>query len=436
MIPVPIDKAYLPYQETGIKWMAARKACLNADDMGLGKTIQALGCINAHPEVSSVLVVCPASVKIHWRRKAAEWVVNPAVEVVVTNYERLTADHLDRAWDLAILDEAHYIKNPKTARAKRCMQINAAARIALTGTPIVNRPIDLFGILCWLRPDLFNRLTKQSFAVRYCDAGMKIIRFWKRGRDRAVLITKSVWDESGASHLDELAYKMSNLMIRRSKAEVLPDLPPVRHQVLDLESTRAAVLHAVTAADLSLDFETQTRDLLDIVKAQWNELSEVRHIMGVEKAHLSLPFLRDCVESSGHIVVFAYHRDVIEILTDGLQEYGAVKIEGDMSERNRQASIDSFQRNPDVRVIVCQLQAGGVGLTLTAASHICFVEWDWSPSTIEQCIARCHRIGQKNSVLVHYLALANSLDARMARLLVKKQSIINQAIVSRKEIAL
>ena len=181
-VPVPEGLDYLPYQKAGIAYALQRNSVLIGDEMGLGKTIQAIGVMNA-TNPKTVLVVCPASLKINWKNEMTKWLVadrdiqivngggeqiptNP--DVVVINYDVLTK-HQDainsRTWDLVVMDEAHYIKNGKAKRTKVAVNIKANRKVVLTGTPITNRPIELQPIAAYLDPANFGNFFK--FGVRY-----------------------------------------------------------------------------------------------------------------------------------------------------------------------------------------------------------------------------------------------------------------------------
>ncbi|MDD5719965.1 MAG: SNF2-related protein, partial [Candidatus Krumholzibacteria bacterium] len=246
-LPVPAGLEYLPYQAEGIEFALGRRNTLIADEMGLGKTIQALGVINAL-DIRRVLIVCPASLRINWAREARKWlcrrreicIVNEkntvlaGAEIVICNYDRVW-DYWDRLaavhWDLLIGDEAHYLKNPKSQRAKaslggmiktalgnkrkRGIAASAARLRLLTGTPILNKPIELYPLLKALDRERWGQAWLW-YATRYCAATRQRV-----GRD------KEVWDTSGASNLDELQRILrGTVMIRRRKMDVLKDLPP------------------------------------------------------------------------------------------------------------------------------------------------------------------------------------------------------------------
>lgn len=456
-LPVPEGLSYLPYQRAGIAYGLSHPSLLLGDDMGLGKTIQLIGVINADPTIKRVLLVCPASLKLNWAREMRKWFVRPLTieiaskylpssDVVIVNYDQLRK-HIDAIrkveWDLIGCDEAHYLKNPKAQRTQLVLGkprrkedpgspgIQARRRVCLTGTPIPNRPVEIWPIVNYLDPVNFDNFF--AFAKRYC-AGHQ------NGHG---------WDFSGASNLAELQDKLrSTIMIRRKKADVLTELPPKRRQVVELEldaGARAAVeaeakswaAHEATvqAARISVElakagsdeeFQEAVEKLRALTSAAFTELSKVRHDTAVRKIPLVVEHLRDMIDQGIKVVVFAHHTDVIDGI---LAEFpGAVSITGSTPMQARQAAVDRFQNDADCLMFVGNIMAAGVGLTLTAASNVVFAELDWVPGNVTQAEDRCHRIGQRDVVFVQHLVLDGSLDAKIAKTLVVKQEIIDQSL--------
>jgi len=447
VIPVPAGLQYLPYQKAGIAYAMQRPSTLIADEMGLGKTIQAIGVINADDTVQRVLIVCPASLKINWQREFTRWSVRsysigianggkfPETDVVICNYDILTKN-LEAIqavqWDVLIADECHYAKNKKAQRSKALYAIQAKRRLFLTGTPIVNRPAELFPIVNALDSKTFGNFMK--YALRYCDATKN--RFG--------------WDFSGSSNLEELQDKLrTTIMVRRLKRDVLTELPAKRRQVIEFPANGcAAVIRAemdaaahfedmiaelrarvalADAADDEEGYRAAIEELRAGTRAAFTEISRLRHETAVAKIPYVIEHVRECVESSGKVIVFAHHLDVINALVEAFGTE-SVCLQGSTPQRERQAAVDRFQNDPSVKVFVGSITAAGVGITLTAASHVVFAELDWVPGNVTQAEDRAHRIGQANSVLIQHLVLEGSLDATMARTIVAKQEAIDGAL--------
>ena len=413
-IPCPDGEEYRPFQRAGIAYALERDATLFADEMGLGKTIQAIGVINA-TKPDTVLVVCKASIKINWRNELEKWLVDERridivnggghpfpsdPDVVVINYDVLTkhaAELHGRTWGLVVLDECQYCKNPRAKRTKAAIAIRAERKLALTGTPILNKPVEVQPIAGYLAPSRFGHFFR--FAKRYCNAHQ----------------TEYGWDFDGSSNLPELQEQLrSSIMVRRLKADVLDDLPPKERdiKVLDGGDYREELkLESLAEAKL----ETTSPSIA------FEEMASERHLMALAKVPAILDHLRDIHHP---VVIFAHHKDVVAALA---AELDAVTLTGDNSAEERQEAVESFQRG-DVDVFIGTIGAAGVGITLTRSSHVIFAELDWTPGNLSQAEDRCHRIGQHDSVLVQHIVVNGSIDARQVDLVVSKQEVLDASL--------
>ena len=465
-IPVPEGLSYLPYQRAGIAYASSRQHCLIGDEMGLGKTIQAIGIINADSTIQQVLVVCPASLKINWHRELNKWLTRPLSvsiangdfpdsDIVIINYDILKKYRRSlrsRTWGLLVCDEAHYLKNPKAQRTnevlgkydkdpvKRLEAIPAIRKVYLTGTPIANRPIELWPIL--KSTGLSDFQNWKHYVTRYC----------------AGATTRFGWDVSGASNLGELQEKLrSQIMVRRLKKDVLTDLPAKRRQIIELPVNGAKGIISEEAAawqarkeiienlQMSVElakagdkeaYDEAVKKLSEGMLAAFTEMSKIRHETALAKVEYVVEHVAEAVDSSGKVVLFGHHKDVLYSVKKQLEEkeIQCVTLTGDMGQAERQVSVDRFQTDPNVQVFIGTIGAAGVGITLTAASHVVFAELDWVPGNLSQAEDRCHRIGQKGSVLVQHLVLDGSLDATIAKRVVEKQNVIDSALDTRPEI--
>lgn len=449
-LPHPTGLDYMPFQKAGIQYALSHTGTLIADEMGLGKTIQAIGVINADPSIDSVIVICPKSLKLNWQRELERWLTRPLTigvangswsetQIVILNYESL-GKHIEKinaqAWGLCIVDEAHYIKNKKAQRSKFVKSIKAVRHLRLTGTPIVNRPVELQNIV----DDLNPAFAGFGFLKRYCNAHQNGFG----------------WDFSVASNLDELQRRLrETCMVRRLKADVLTELPRKIRQIVELEPDSAAARKAVQAedrfessndeqvaelrasvelakADSKEAYEAAVGRLSAAQRVAFEEISRLRHETAVAKLPQVLQHITEALEDDDakKIIVAAHHHDVIDSLYESAQANGwnPVRLTGRNSETERIAAVDAFQNDSSVRVFIGSIQAAGVGITLTASSHVIFAELDWVPGNISQFEDRAHRIGQTDTVLVQHIVLNGSLDARMAHLLVEKQRVIDSAL--------
>ena len=445
-IPAPAGLSYLPYQKGGIAYAIKRKDVLIGDEMGLGKTIQALGILNASPEIKRALVVCPLALKLNWQREAEKWLVEkrpvfvlPSKEkfpvagsvVAIINYEIMSKhkELFSAPWDIVIFDESHYLKNPKAQRTiaaigkERRGGIPAKRRIFLSGTPLLNRPVELWPLL--ESTGIFSNFF--AFAKRYCNARN----------------TKYGWDMTGASNLQELQTVLrEKLMIRRLKKDVLTELPAKRRQVLpwspetreEKEALKSEIEAMKAARKADADIKTAEKETVSGLKEVYSKtLAEValaRH----RTALVKLPRVIDLVEGlleDGEVVkiiVFAHHLDVVRALKAGLKNFRPVSLSGDDSPEARQSAVDAFQNDLSAKVFIGGIRAAGVGITLTAASTVIFAELDWTPGAMMQAEDRAHRIGQKNSVLILHPVLNESIDAKVAKTLVRKQEAIEKTL--------
>lgn len=438
-IPLPDGLSLYPYQRAGVAYMVERPGVLQGDEMGLGKTVQCLAALNVlGEEAFPCLVVCPKSLALNWKREAEKWLIGRSVsrgwqttDVTVVTFEeakKLLEQLTLTSWGTLIVDEAHLVKNPKTQRSKCIRELRARARRVwcLTGTPVPNKPVELHPLLALVAPDEWDPNGKGffRFAMRYCDA-----------HKERVARNKEVWIMTGSSNLDELNERLrATCMVRRLKADVLTELPAKVRQVIELPANGSAkAIAAERKAVQPLDgetFEQAVQRLAECGALGFTEMSRVRREVAIAKVPAVIEHCRTFLESEPglKLCVWAHHHAVIDAITEGLSEFGAAKLTGETSTEERQRVVDAFQTDPSVRVFVGSIQAGGVGLTLTAAHHAVFAELDWVPGNVTQAEDRCHRIGQRESVLVQHLVMEGSIDAHLARIIVAKQAIADSIL--------
>ena len=431
IIPAPEGKSYLPYQEEGIRAIVSRytlgmKGNLLADDMGLGKTVQAIGVINAEPDIQKILIICPKSLKLNWLSELDEWLVKQTtVAIDVVTYEGLPKIGM-KFYDLMIVDEAHYVKNEGSLRTQRILHAAKWSKrvLLLTGTPMESRPMELWTLLRIVDPKEWDpagivksrdketkRLVSKkvgegenagfwAYARRYCDA--KQVKHGKGNSDK-----NWHWDFSGASNLGELNVRLrSGCMIRRLKSEVLRQLPSKRRRII--------VLPSIGEGDDDLmpnltfeNFDAAVRKLYSD-KVLFEEYSKRRLAQGLAKVPQVVEYVMSALEGEQKVILFAHHGDVIEGLKTGIDvalkegEY-SVTITGKTHVADRGNAVYSFQNDPLCRVLIGSIGAAGVGLTLTAASHVVFAELDPVPGKMTQAEDRAHRIGQDECVMVDHL---------------------------------
>ena len=416
-----------PFQRAGVRYALERRRTFIADEQGLGKTVQALAALEVDDAFPAV-VVCPASMKLMWEREASVWLPKRSVavldgrtevtwtekaleaEIVVLNYDILDA-HAERLAKLQpralILDESHYVKNPGARRTKAAIRLaehlpEGALRLALTGTPILNRPDELVAQL------------RALGRLRDFGSGARLSR-----RFRA------------ASSDDRLHWNLrANCYVRRTKEQVLPQLPAKRHDtvpvLLSNEAEYRLAERDVVAwlQTLPLDLRTLDAKVAAALRAeQLVRLNNLRQLAVSGKLPTALAWISDFLASGEPLVVFAEHVATQHAVLERFPD--AAHILGADSTVNRQRAVDAFQREDGPQLIVCSMKAASQGITLTRASNVAFLELDWTPARHDQAEDRLHRIGQESAVSAWYLLAPNTIDETMAELLQRKRSLID-----------
>lgn len=440
------------HQKEGIAFLREKPRAILADEMGLGKTRQAIVATGNEP---GILVVCPASLKINWRREilhvhkgADVHLVEsgpeetlPAAQWLIINYdmlpkykEQILAMVADGRLTTAVIDEAHYIKGKKTIRATTTLEIvEGMERVyALTGTPIMNRPIELFNLLRAIKHPLGKNRT--FYGKRYCGAYLKQI-FLKTGR------VIRFWDETGATRLPELRELTKDAILRRTKEEVL-DLPDKIISVQICEFDKEGKREYDNAWDNYLAWieanPQEGKSIENVLSAQHLvELTKLKQVGSRAKIGRIVSDIRNAVEQGEKVIVFSQYTGTIDRIAEQLREVakatryadakepiGYVTLTGQHSAQERQDAVDRFQNDPETKVFISNIKAGGVGITLTAASIVMFADMDWSPEIHSQAEDRAHRIGQGGTVNVYYYILADTIEEDIVDILERKKGII------------
>lgn len=443
----------LKFQIEGIREMLARSGnILLADDPGLGKTIQAIGYINAtHPQ--RVLVICPNSVKLVWEQHFHDYCIHKDYDVQVQysqlytyddqsimNYEALAkwVKQLKvEDWDLIIADEAHYAKTPSSQRARALFAMKAKKVIFITGTPIVNYPLEVFPLMHYLCPDQSpwdNVMTFQRwFGTKTGDQrfGRNLNRLNTLLRDHA--------------------------MTRRLKKDVMSELPRKRRNVVEFEVSDevrklietekklyaqltdaggVAFLNAMRNDSEEVDNDTDWQALIEGLKytrrVAFEEMARVAHLIGLAKLPLAIDYIENALENREKVVVFGHHRDVLERVYERFSP-GAVLLLGgnrDQSLATAQAA-ERFNNDDSCTVFVGQISIAQ-GYSIKGSSTVIFIEEDWVPGIMTQAEDRCHGIGrgdsEAKSMLIHHLVFKDSLDTYKAKLTIRKQKSIDRAV--------
>lgn len=431
-----------PYQKQGIARGLELKRFMNTDEPGLGKTLQSIATINM-ADAFPCLVICPSSLKINWEREWNKFTDKKAMvltdnvretwpffwntglyQVFIVNYESLKKYFVQRIKESArftlkdvvfkqtidifksvIIDESHRVKSPSTQQAKFSKGISAGKeyRILLTGTPVVNKPKDLVSQLAILgKLEEFGGY--KEFIQRYCSG------------------------PNEASNLKELnAMLWQKAMFRREKSTVLKDLPDKIRQVLSCEITNRKEYLDAERDLIQYLIKYKEADDEKIMKAMKGEvmvrINILRQISARGKVKEVVEFVKDFQENGKKIILFCSLHEIVDQLKRAFPT--AVSVTGREDQQQKQFAIDSFQKNPKTDIIICSIRAAGVGLTLTAASDVAFVEFPWTYADCCQCEDRSHRIGQKDSVTARYFLGKNTIDEKVYKIIQMKKGIAN-----------
>lgn len=444
------------YQREGICFGLEHKRIIIGDEPGLGKTLQSIGIVdtaNAYP----CLVICPSSLKINWQREFEKFTDKSALvldnnvrttwgyllsmgvhQVAIVNYESLRKFFV---WDIRggkqfrlkdvvfnpqiqafksiIIDESHRVKDPSAQQTifTKGLSVGKDWCILLSGTPVVNRPEDLIAQL-----SIMNRLGefggRAKFVADYCTDP----------KDKTA---------EPAVPLSELSRQLYNTcMIRREKAKVLPQLPDKTRVDLYIEISNDKEYN-LAAEDLAayLQEYTECTDWEIRRKMRMEALVRfmtLRSLATKGKIAQAVDFIRTFLDSGKKLIVFCSLHEIVDELQKIFPR--AVTVTGRDSSVNKQASVDAFQNNPNVQLIICSIKAAGVGLTLTAASDVAFIELAWTYADCCQCEDRAHRIGQKDNVTCYYLLGRGTIDHTIYRLIHRKKSIANEIMNADDEI--
>lgn len=436
------------YQREGIAYAIEKKRCILGDEQGLGKTVEAIGLLTA-TRAFPALVICPASLKINWQREMRRfggltaviiddrnrdtwqrfWELKrsdgrPCAEVFICNYESLrkffvakirregrfslkSVDFDERIslFRTVIIDESHKCKTSSTQQSKFVQGICQGKEyiLELTGTPVVNNNVDLIQQLNIMgRLEDFGGYTK--FMARYCAGERK------------------------ASHLKELNYLLrKNCFVRRLKKDVLTQLP---------DKTRS---YLVTDIDNMTEYKEAERDIIRYL-VKWQDADDekiqrairgavmvkmgiLKQISARGKVQGAVDIIHNTIDGAEgqKLIVFCFLKEVVAALKREFPK--AVTVTGEDSAAQKQEAVDRFQTDADCRLIILNYKSGGVGLTLTAASNVLFVEFPWTAADCVQAEDRAHRNGQKNAVNCVYLLGKDTIDEYMYNLIQTKKTI-------------
>lgn len=466
-----------PYQQSGVEYMLPRPATLLADEQGLGKSGQALLVINMRNPVEA-LIICPSILKYNWLKEARKWMIGHLTAYIyeskkiryykaqLTNHDKQTTLHIinydilekfyqhlkNTPFNFFIADESHKIKNQDAKRTKVAQELARQAKwkLFITGTPIYNKPKDLYVCLNLIDPAMFSSFN--VFATKYC--GAKKISVGKG---------KSVMKYEGATNVDELnTILRANYMIRRMASDVLKDLPEKIKDVIVLnESDLDGIVKkeqkalenskiqedklkkeaeelkelAKTNQAYELAYKDKVKNLREIKFKHFGEISRIRRELAVKKVPYVSDFVQEWLENNNDpqskIVVFGHHTEVLETLYVNLKAFNPVIVTGKVNDNERQRAIALFkEKNNNTRVFLASMGAAGTGVDglQNNCNVVVFAELDWTPSLVDQAEARLRRIGQKNTVWVYHIVADGSIDSRIVKLMMEKEAVAKEIL--------
>ncbi len=414
-----------PFQRAGVDYLLARRRAFLADEQGLGKTIEALAALEAVGAYPAV-VVCPASLKLNWRREIVRWLPGRSVrllsgnraeadtpaDLTLVNYD-IVAARVDELRDLGpralVLDESHYCKNAAAKRTQAVQRLSAAVPrdglvLALSGTPVTNRPAELISQL-----RILGRLEDFGSGARFGQ------RF--RGAD---------------AHLRLHWHLRARCFVRRLKADVLPQLPAKTRAIVPVELDNEAE-YRLAERDLVAWLRSQPLDLRELdakvaaaLRAERLVRCNALKLLAARgKLTAALAWIHDFCSSGERLVVFAGHKEIQRAVCARFPN--ALHILGQDSALAREQALEAFQAadaDGSNQLIVCSTDVAGHGLTLTRSSNVAFLELAWTPAKHDQAEDRCHRIGQQDAVNAYYLLAADTIDETISTLLERKRAVI------------
>ena len=424
-----------PFQKRGVESINNCKGrCLLADQMGMGKSIQSITWAVNYLDRYPIIVICPASLKSNWER---EWITHvkikpcilestkphsldsPTSRVYIINYDVL------HAWlgvlksikpSLIILDECHYLAGRGTRRTRSAKYLchGVPHVIGLSGTPLTNRPADLFSTLNIIRPDLFPYYS--PYAWEYC------------GRRKTIW----GWDDRGARNLDKLHRELKdNLLIRRVKEDVLEELPPKIRTVVLLQLDNMKEYVKAEKNFLSWLGEEGRRTQTNFKREQRTQLIHLKKLVGELKLSAVKRWINSHLEEvEEKTLVFAHHVNVVDTLYEEYEDL-AVMVNGSVTGKKRQREFDIFNNKKSVRLFVGNIKAAGVGWNAKHTSTVAFAELPWTPGEVTQAEDRPHGISRGvagKPLNVYFLIAKGTIEEDLARIIQRKSRIAGYAI--------
>ncbi len=446
-----INAELRPYQLDGIAFAAGAGRAVLADDMGLGKTIQGIGLaefLRIEAAITKVLIICPASLKSQWRSeinkfcgRTTQLVLGNAAEraeqydtdafFTICNYEQVIRD-LDAiepvAWDLIILDEGQRIKNWEAKTSRMIRSLNSPFALVLTGTPLENRLEELYTVVQFVDEQRLGPAFRFLHEHRIVNEKGRVL---------------------GYRNLDQLREKLSPILLRRTRAQVLDELPPRTTEIIRVEPTDAQLeLHGthmrIVSGIVRKKYLTQM-DLMRLQKAllmcrlcaNASILADKQEPNCSSKLDRLFELFEEIADSTDRkVVLFSEWTSMLDLIEPQLRALNLkfVRLDGSVPQKKRAALMREFNDDSDCRLFITT-NAGATGLNLQSANTVINVDLPWNPAVLEQRIARAHRMGQRNPVQVYLLVTEGTLEENLLTTLSAKHELALAALDINSEVA-
>ena len=394
-----------PYQEWGVKYILHQEKVLLGDEMGLGKTIQAIASMVSLTNTGAThyVVVCPASVLINWikeiedksklnvikvhgpasQRKMAlrKWMHEGGVAVTTYDTAKIFENCNDFHFSMLVVDEAHYIKNIEAQRSQNVRRLceQADRLLFMTGTALENRVDEMISLIDVLQPD----------------------------------VARSIQGMEALAQAPEFRKRIAPVYYRRKRDDVIKELPEL------IESMEWCSL---TKEEIRVYFDTlRSKNHMAVRRVSWN----IDNVNYSTKARRLKEIVEEAESDGRKVIVFSFFRDTIQQVKELFGAKCTNPITGEVSPERRQEILEEFENNKEKTVLVSQIQAGGTGLNIQAASVVVICEPQQKPSIENQAISRAYRMGQTRDVLVYRLVCSNTIEERYMKILEEKQKIFN-----------
>lgn len=438
-IPHKEGTEYYQFQKAGIEYIINHKNILLSDEMGLGKTIEVIGYIN-YKKPENILIICPAIVKMVWLNELKKWLVDnydiellssnnkKTGDITIINYDILNKYYnlINKKYSLIIVDEAHYIKNPRAIRSILTIELCKLAdkKILITGTPIMNKPCELYNLLKAL--DFIN-YSFYKFKNEFLNKDYDEIQNELRSEVMIRRLKKDVLSQLPDKIKEIITLPENVISENKIKKEkyLIDNYIDLRKKINELKAKINSPLYISNIDEMNKKIKELTYEY----NYNYGEMEKERHLTAMAKIPYLTEFIKNILNEENKVVVFLHHKDVMEKLKNNFKNCSVI-LNGDTPNNEREDIINKFNNDKKIKIFIGSIKTSGIGISLSNAHVAIFGELDWTPSNMDQAEDRLHRIGQDEKVVIYYTIVDNSIEAYIAKNLIEKQDIINNIIES------